>query len=106
MENNTNIINIIRKESISELFAQVIDEIGLDNALKIARIAGGGNLYVPMAETIERPMRDMRIQNEFNGYNYRELALKYNKSESTIREIVRDVADKKRQHPISGQISI
>lgn len=99
-------ISSLCKEEVSELFAQVIDEIGLENAKKIARIAGGGNLYIPMVETIERPLRDKKIRDEFTGYNFRELALKYNKSESTIREICKDIIDKKRRQPISGQLNL
>jgi Mor family transcriptional regulator len=102
-EENTN--NLCKGE-VSELFAQIIDEIGLDNAKKISRIAGGGNLYIPMVETIERPLRDRQIKEEFTGYNFRELAIKYNKSESTIREICKDIIDKKRRQPMPGQLNL
>lgn len=100
------ILNSICKEEVSELFAQIIDEIGLENAKKISRIAGGGNLYIPMVETIERPLRDRRIREQFTGYNFRELAIKYNKSESTIREICKDIIDKKRRQPLPGQLNL
>lgn len=93
------------KEEISDIFSQIIDTIGLKNALEITKIAGGSNLYIPKYETIERPLRIKNIQEEFNGYNYRELALKYNKSESTIRLICKDIVKKKRNEPIPGQIS-
>ena len=94
------------KEEVSELFAQIIDDIGLENAIKIAKIAGGGNLYIPMVETIERPLRDQKIRDEFTGYNFRELAIKYNKSESTIREVCKNIIDKKRKQPIKGQLNL
>ncbi len=41
-------LSSLSKEKVSELFAQVIDKIGFENALEIARIAGGGNMYIPM----------------------------------------------------------
>ena len=81
---NENELMELCKEEISEVFSQVIDAIGLENALKVSKIAGGSNLYIPKAETIQRPLKNKIIQDEFNGYNYRELALKYNKSESTV----------------------
>lgn len=93
------------KEEISDVFSQIIDKIGLKNALEISKIAGGSNLYIPKRETIERPLRIKKIQDEFNGYNYRELALKYNKSESTIRLICKDIVKTKRNMPMEGQIS-
>jgi Mor family transcriptional regulator len=99
-------LSSLSKEKVSELFAQVIDKIGFENALEIARIAGGGNMYIPMVETLERPWIENRIRDEFTGYNFRELALKYNKSESTIRGICKDIVSSKRRQPISGQLTL
>jgi len=82
------------KEKISEEYAQVIDELGYENALKLSKMAGGSYMYIPLAETIERPYRDWKIRQEFTGYNHKELALKYNKSEATIRVICKDLKDK------------
>ena len=85
-------------KEISDVFAAIIDEIGLQNALKISRIAGGSNLYIPLEKTIERPYRNYRIRKEFNGYNYRMLAVKYKLSESSIREICKDLAESYRNN--------
>ena len=92
------------KNELSEIFIQVIEKIGLENAIKLAEIAGGGNLYIPKVDTIKRPEIETKIRSEFNGYNFRELALKYNKSESTIRVICKDIVESKRRH-MPGQLS-
>lgn len=93
-------------EDVSEEFIQIIEAIGLDNAMKITNIAGGSNLYIPLSKTLERPSRNKKIREEFNGYNNRKLALKYNVSEATIRIICKDIIDKKRKQPIDGQLSM
>lgn len=105
-ENLSSLCKEKSKEKVSEAFALVIDRIGFENALEIARIAGGSNMYVPMVETLERPWVENKIRDEFNGYNYRELGLKYGKSESTIRSICKDIVNAKRRQPISGQLTL
>ncbi|NSW90239.1 MAG: DNA-binding protein [Firmicutes bacterium] len=99
-------LNDISKNKVSRTFAQIIDEIGMENAKKIARIAGGDNLYIPMVATIERPLVINKIREEFTGYNFRELASKYNKSVSTIRYICKDIIKEKRKQPMNGQINL
>lgn len=97
--------NILKRKH-SESFDLIIKEIGLENAKKICRIVGGDNVYVPMVETLERPLRDQMIRDEFTGYNLRELASKYNKSVATIRYICKDIIKKKRMQPLSGQLNL
>lgn len=94
------------KERISDLFSQIIDEIGLENTIKLARIAGGDSIYIPKAESIERPLVELQIQNEFNGYNFRQLGIKYNLSTATIRQICSGIIQEKRKQPLEGQQSL
>lgn len=69
------------------LTRQIAEEIGVDNLLKLADLAGGSALYLPKSDTLLRPVRDRRIKEDFNGYNYQTLANKYNVTERWVRMI-------------------
>ena len=66
---------------------QVAEAIGLENFCKMLEIAGGATLYIPQLDSLLRPVRDARIKAEFNGWNYLELARKYNITDRLVRNI-------------------
>lgn len=69
------------------LWRQIADEIGIENFCKLADIIGGATVYIPKLESVLRPIRDMHIKAEFNGWNYIELARKYDITERLVRQI-------------------
>jgi len=68
-------------------FIEIIDMLGLENALTLTKRFGGQNIYIPKPDTFEKEQRNHQIRTEFTGYNYRELAYKYKLSEIQIRTI-------------------
>jgi Mor family transcriptional regulator len=50
-------------------------------------------LYLPKLDALIRKIRDEKIRNEFNGGNYRELAIKYKLTEVWVRQIVDEKID-------------
>lgn len=50
---------------------------------------GGSYMYIPKMEVVSRTVRDSMIRQEFNGYNYKQLAQRYGLSEVWIRKIVK-----------------
>lgn len=66
----------------------IAQEIGTDNLLKLSILIGGSTFYLPKRESILRPIRDIKIREEYNGYNTEELARKYNVSERWVCEII------------------
>jgi len=56
--------------------------------LKLSQHLGGLYFYYPQLDSLLRNKRDERIQKEFTGSNHRDLARKYNLTESWIRIIV------------------
>ena len=93
-------------EDIPELYSLLISEIGIENTLKVAKLIGGQHVYFNKFETVERPIRNKNIRDEFNGYNFKALAKKYNLTEVTIRNICCDIVIKKRNKPMDGQLSL
>ncbi|MNN93011.1 Mor transcription activator family protein [compost metagenome] len=56
--------------------------------IKLVKMSGGDEIYLPTLDYFKRPIRDKRIKEEYNGYNEKLLARKYELSERRIREIV------------------
>lgn len=78
----------IRIEDIPEEYRDIVENLGMDSFLKLTRLCGGQNLYVPKMETLEREGRDREIRSLFNGGNYRALAIQFRLSERQVRKII------------------
>lgn len=78
----------IKKEDVPVQYHAMIDAIGLIAFLEMIKTHGGTYYYVPKADQVLRKIRDDRIRAEFQGDNYKELAVKYDLSEIQIRRIV------------------
>lgn len=65
----------------------IAEEIGIENMIKLADLVGGASFYMPQSESLLRPARDVKIRDEFNGYNTLELVRKYGVSERWVRRI-------------------
>ncbi|ASN72388.1 hypothetical protein 10S7_11 [uncultured Caudovirales phage] len=87
-------------DMISEgMYRDIAEEIGVLNFLKVAKLVGGTTFYIPKAESLMRPVRDLHIKKEFNGYNHLELAQRYDVTERWVRQICGDGS-------IEGQVTI
>lgn len=96
----------IRLEDLSEGQQEVAALIGPGNFRKLMEVYGGAYLYIPKTDRLERMERNERIRAEFDGYNFRELARKYDLTEITIRSIVSDKVRELRARPMDGQLSL
>ncbi len=67
----------------------MVDIIGLRSSLSLVSYAKGDELYFPKTENIIAPARNRRIKKEWNGYNSKELAEKYNLTTKQIGNILR-----------------
>ena len=96
----------IRLEDLSEGQQEVAALIGPENFRKLMEVYGGAYLYISKTDRLERMERNERIRAEFDGYNFRELARKYDLTEITIRSIVSDKVRELRARPMDGQLSL
>lgn len=94
------------QNELPEPYAQIAETLGIDIAIEIARMFNGECVYFPKMTTVERPLRNRKILEEFNGYNYKTLAKRYGLTEPRIRAIVKPIAEEKRSEPICGQMSL
>jgi Mor family transcriptional regulator len=79
---------LIDPKELPEPYNYMVTLIGIENTLKIANMYQGTGLYLPKLDSVLTKIRDRNIRKEFNGYNYRELAHKYNLTERWIRELI------------------
>jgi len=96
----------IKIEDLREPYTEIAEVIGVENTLKLVKILGGSERYFPKLDGLLKEKRDEAIREDFNGYNYRELARKYGLSERQIREICSSEVKKKRNQQVVNQINI
>ncbi len=92
----------LKLDDLSGEQKELAQELGIDIYLKLVEKFGGCHIYVAKIDKIMAAIRDNTLRKEFNGYNYRYLAKKYDLTERRVREIV----DSDRASPLKGQISI
>lgn len=86
-------------EDIGERYRAIVDLIGIRKFILLSNYARGDELYFPKVENVVSSARNRRIKKEFNGYNSKELADKYNLTIKQIQNIMKD-------EPPVGQMSI
>ena len=69
-------------------------------------MASAPNSFLMTAQSLEKAVRDEMIKEEFDGGNYRELALKFGLTETWIRNIVLDKTKEIKARPIDGQMNL
>ena len=81
--------------SISDLdypYNDYAEMIGLQNFIEMCKLYGGISIYIPNTEKLLFNTKRRLIKEDFDGYNYYDLAVKYGyHSTKTIQDIVRDV---------------
>lgn len=98
-------INDIKYDDLYGEQKELCDCIGIDAYKKLVEFFGGTNVYVCKADTLLKDDRDSKIKSEFNGVNYKYLAIKYNLTERTIRQIVSPELQRMKTEPLPEQIS-
>ena len=69
-------------------FENIARELGIDKVKALFKEFGGTSVYFPTEKMIYKDARDRCIMADYNGFNHKELAVKYNMSESYIRAII------------------
>lgn len=69
-------------------FENIANRLGIDKAKMLFEEFGGTSVYFPTEKMIYKEARDRDIMADYNGFNHKELAVKFNMSESYIRAII------------------
>lgn len=100
------LLDRVQIENLDEEQKTLAELVGLEGFKNLVKAFNGTSIYIPKIESIEKAVRDEMIREEFDGGNYKELALKYGLTETWIRNIVLDKAKEIRSRPIDGQMTL
>ncbi len=100
------VLEKVQLEDLDPEQQEVAELIGLDSYKKLMAEYGGMSIYIPKADRLARMERNDKIRSEFDGYNFRELAMKYGLTEVSIRSIVSDQVRELRARPMDGQLAL
>ena len=73
----------------NEIYDDIIEEIGIDNFIKLCKLRGGMSVYIPKYSCVIRLARNRDIVKRFNGVNINSLAREYRLSVSYVRRILK-----------------
>lgn len=77
------------EEDTPDKFREIIEEIGIEKAVKLSILANGSELYFPKPEALLRNTRNKMIRQEFmKGSSCKELSFKYNLTTVQINRIL------------------
>lgn len=105
------LLKTLTADDLQEQHREFAEVVGMDNLIKLSRHFGGTSIYIPQKRELVKLKVYELIKNEYNGTNIKELAKKYDVSESTVYNVVRDIlmrGSEKREAKINipGQMSI
>lgn len=84
------VLSQAKYEDLTEEQKMLINTVGADCFMDLVRVYGGSYVYIPKNDSIERSIRNRNIRNDFNGRNFKELAVKYGLTVARIRSIIRE----------------
>lgn len=98
----------ITLDDLSDNQRRIAEIVGLDAFVALTREFGGiSNIYIMKYSELKKISDDKQLLEDFDGYNYEELARKYDLCAATIRnKIPGELKKQRRRKPIDGQIKM
>lgn len=83
--NDMKIISECRNETVAEL----VDLIGVENAVAVVKYFSGTQIYIPKFKNLAKEYRDSEIYEDYKkGISYKALSAKYELTANAVRNIV------------------
>lgn len=89
MELTDELAEEVTVDELPQPYKKMAELIGVPKTLKLAKHFGGTYEYMPKFDKAIGPARDRIICREFDGANFKDLARKYNLTETYIRSLTR-----------------
>lgn len=86
-------------EDIPERYRDIAEITGIDTYARLSDYARGNEIYFPKVETVVMSARNRHIREEYNGYNQKELAERYDITIQQVNNILKDC-------PVYGQTDL
>ena len=78
-----------RISDLPEQFTNIANKIGIEHTKELFKEFGGTSVYFPTVKKVNELARDREIVSNFNGFNTKELAIRYDMSENNIKHIIK-----------------
>lgn len=90
-------------DDLAEKHQLLAQTVGMDGMRNLVKNFGGGQIYIPKTDDLLREMKVRAIRKEFNGMNVKQIANKYNVSESFVYKVIRDKIAQGIKYDVPGQ---
>lgn len=100
------ILESLTLADLQENHRAIAEVVGMEGMLKLCKSFGGSGIYIPKQKELIKNKVYENIYKEYNGTNTKVLANKYDVSEATVYNIVRDKISKGVTRRLQGQMSI
>lgn len=97
-------LNEITMDDLQEQHKEYAQVIGIKNLIALSENFGGTQIYIPKKDELIKIKKYKAIFEEFDGTNIKELAIRYEVSESTVYRVIKDKMVHKSK-AIDGQLS-
>ena len=109
--NEEKLLRDLTIEDLQEQHRDFAEALGMENLIKLSEHFGGTSIYVPQKRELVKQRVYGLIRKEYDGTNIKELASRYDVSESTVYKVVRDillrgVAKREAASNIPGQMDL
>lgn len=109
--NEEKLLQDLTIEDLQEQHRDFAEVLGMENLIRLSEHFGGTSIYVPQRRELIKQRVYGMIRKEYDGTNIKELAGKYEVSESTVYNVVRDIlmrgAEKREtKYNIPGQMNL
>ncbi|MCM1104916.1 MAG: hypothetical protein NC409_12520 [Clostridium sp.] len=97
---------LLREMTIGDLAEKhqlLAQSVGMDGLRNLVKNFGGGQIYIPKNADLLREMKVRAIRKEFDGLNLKQLAIKYDVSNSFVYNVIRDKIAQGIKHDVPGQ---
>ncbi len=109
--NEEQLLRDLTIEDLQEQHRDFAEALGMENLIKLSEHFGGTSIYVPQKRELVKQRVYGMIRKEYDGTNIKDLASKYDVSESTVYNVIRDIllrggAKKEAACNIPGQLDL
>ena len=100
MDKGVDLLGSLTINELQEQHQMIADAVGVDGLIRLCECFGGSSIYIPQKKEIYG-----MIYREYDGSNIKQLAVKYEVSEATVYNVVRDRLTTKKGGNVLGQTS-
>lgn len=105
MYDEEELLRDLKIQDLQEQHQLIAEAVGIEGLIRLSEYFGGSSLNIPQKRNLLKQKIYHTIYREYDGDNIKRLATKYDVSEATVYNIVRDRLVTKKGGNVLGQTS-